>query len=406
MKAELYPLVGAEDVVLRCRAAITSRQELLLYPAWSRLPQGDWQPLPRGCAKRLCISNFPNDVVESLFDAVITGALETNEERDLLKAQVNCKVPYNQEHLSLKPVTLNNEASFIKIQQKYENCIHRIMFRSCPLSMFKTDVHYFIKYLDGTEVGPFYAVPNAGYVEFVPVLRLDEGRGYVKLNGSCCLVSSKVLVLDQEGNNLYEKATRDGNVDMMHALLADMPNIDIGKSKKQKSTSAPKIKEVSVSIPNSVEREINEASSVKKEHSKSSRKAPAPVVNYVVKTIKNIRVSLLRSMRGLHFMGAGRGYNLCCSETAQRTGTYRGCCWFDVPLAKLEHPALDGEKWFFDMYVENMRTTYSVPVEQLRKLPTNRKRCKTVYINVYTEAVHDGDGDWIGAYMQREETDW
>ena len=133
------------------------------------------------------------------------------------------------------------------------------------------------------------------------------------------------------------------------------------------------------------------------------------VENYVQKRIGNREVSVLRTMKGLPFRGHGRGYNLSCSRTAQRTGAYRRCCWFDVPLTKLEDPILNGENWFFDIDVEGVRSTHYCPVERLRMLPTtdygDGRIVKTLYINVDTERVYCRGGDWIREHFKREKTE-
>lgn len=383
MCQELLPFTGPEHAVLRCRAAITNRHELLLYPAWCKSPEGGWQPLPLGWAQRVCISNFPGDEASFIYDAVITGELDTEDDRDMLRNVLYHKISYGQPNLMLTPVSLNAEPCFTNVQLEYANCIHRVVFEACPLSMFKTDAQYYLRYLDGTEIGPFYPLPDGDCVELVPLYRLDEGRGYVYRNAkNLTLVSKKVLLLDSEGNVVLEAVDDEEH--------EDFPDVHVGEQQE-------------IADENPAENRQGQVTRALR------RNVATPVVNYVRKRTGNKDIYVLCSMKGLPFRGNGRGYNLSCSSTVQQYGTYRRCCWFDVKCEKLDAFILNGEKWFFDIDVEGIRSTYSCPVEQLRKLPTkdypDGRSVKTLYINVDTGCVHDMGGDWVGGYFEIEKTD-
>lgn len=410
------PFTGPEHATLRCRAAITNRHELLLYPAWRRASQGEWIPLPGEWAKRICISNFPEDGAALIYDVVITGELEV-EISENMQHGVRESIPYAQKNLKLQPVSLIEHSRVINLQQGYANCIHRVLFRSCPSSMFLTNATYSIKYLCGTLTETFYPVSiGDDYVEMLPIHRLDDTRGYVICNGVTELsvsnkvmsVSNKVMVLDCKYNNLFLKASEAGEEKLVETLLREQPNID-----QERPLSLQELREKFPEAEAEKERkarrkvETESLEKVRKEKPAGVEQKPKvnppegwgvfwlPPNNYEKKTCCDREYYVIHSMEGVPFkIRQGLDCNLDCSRTLN--AAHEGCCGFDVSCYKLMMPVFDDKKWFFDICVNRKRYTYSCLVEHLRMAPdtTNAygKDCKRLFLNVERGVFLDRNG--------------
>lgn len=322
-------------------------------------------------------------------------------------------IPYNQENLKLRPVSLNEKPCIIELQQGYANCIHRVLFRLCPPSMFLTDATYSIKYQCGTLTESFYPVSvGHDYVEMIPFSRLDDVRGYVKRNAAILsLVSDKVLVLDHENNNLFQKASEEGNEELLKALLREQPNIDRNRplslqELRLKWLEAEAEKEKEAKKKAEMEIEGKATKGKQDDVPRKSRESPPegwgvfwlPPANYEKRTYGDREYYVIQTMNEMPFkLRQGLDCNLSCSRTLN--AAHEGCCWFDVSCYKLMAPVYDGGKWFFDICVNGERYTYSCLVEQLRMLPNTTNAygndCKRLFLNVKQGTILDRNGYYI-----------